>query len=172
MKEIPLTKGYIALVDDEDYGQVSSFNWYTWIDRRKDGTIRNVYAISNRGKGASRTTLKLHRFLMGVIDPKIDIDHKDHNGLNCCRTNLRVCTRSQNCQNRRVKHVRNTSGFKGVSWHRGQKSWYAQIMINGKQKALGDFQNIEDAAIAYNNAAKEIFGEFANLNPIPPERVL
>jgi hypothetical protein len=45
-------------------------------------------------------------------------------------------------------------------------------MINGKQKALGDFQNIEDAAIAYNNAAKEIFGEFANLNPIPPERVL
>lgn len=169
MKYITLSKGYSTEIDDEDFDVVSQSNWHVHIDRRKDGSIRGVYAIRNISTPSGRTSQKLHRLLMGVTDPKVEVDHIDHNGLNNRRNNLRVATHSQNAQNRVISPLCNTSGHKGVVWHKRHAKWQAQIKIYGKIKHLGYFERIEDAVVAYNKAAAETFGEFANPNRLPME---
>ena len=91
-----------------------------------------------------------------------DIDHKDGDPLNCLDENLRICTFSQNCQNRRK--ISNVSGYKGVCWRKDIKKWKAYITCNEKYEHLGYFAIKEDAARAYNAAAIKYFGEFALLN--------
>jgi hypothetical protein len=154
MKEIPLTKGYVALVSDADYERVSQFKWQAKVNHH------TVYA---RGRVDGKDQF-LHRIIMNVTDPMIYIDHRDHDGLNNQRKNLRVCSRSQNMSNQRK--IRATSSqFKGVCWHRGGGKWQAKLkQPNGKQLYLGLFTDEIDAACAYDDAARQHFGAFALTN--------
>jgi hypothetical protein len=152
VKEIPLTKGYTALVDDEDYERVSTLSWNAIPQEH------TVYAASwQNGK-----TIYLHRFILGITDCKIKIDHEDHNGLNCQRYNMRVCTQTQNQGNRRKTTRPASSQYKGVSRHR--KKWRVRIEVDDDNINLGSFTVEEDAARRYDRAAREHFGEFALTN--------
>jgi hypothetical protein len=177
MKQIKLTKGYTAIVDDEDFERVMlAGRWFALEARRKDSSIRTVYAVRNvrlRGRkearetGLSRTTMQyLHQLILGADEPAIEIDHKDHNGLNNRRENLRTATVRQNQRNSR-KLAEASSRFKGVSWatfRNGNGKWVARIAVNGLRKSLGYFFDEIDAAFAYDEAARKHFGDFAHCN--------
>lgn len=157
MKTIPLTQGYVAVVDDVDYDKVSVHNWCAKIDKK------NVYAHRIlAGQNGAWTSQTMHRFILGLSDPKVKVDHWDNDGLNNRRANLRMSTNQQNCFNARIKPGR----YKGVGWHARCKKWRATICFNGNRISLGLFAVPEDAAKAYNSAALTYFGEFAKLNQI------
>lgn len=147
-KQIELTNGYVALVDDEDFERLNSFNWC--MAKRSTG----VYAVTNlNGK-----TVLMHRLIL-ACDSSLQIDHIDRDGLNNQKTNLRVATQSQN----RANAVWfNPTGFKGVIKH-GRK-WLSRIEKSDTKYRIGAFDNPEDAARAYDAKARELFGEFAYLN--------
>lgn len=157
MKMIPLTQGFVALVDDADYERVCQFNWMA------DVKPKTVYAIRATVKDDGRkTTQYLHRFILGVTDRRVQVDHRDHNGLNCQRYNLRPATNQQNCQNSRSRG--GASQFKGVAWNKQKRKWVASIGANGRHKSLGYFHDEVDAALAYDAAAREQYGTFAYTN--------
>ncbi len=156
MIKIPLTKGYTAIVDDEDAG-LARFKWCAMV------TPHTVYAKRNElGPDGRRYVILLHRLVMGA-PAGVQVDHGDHNGLNCRRYNLRLATNQQNHANQQRRRT-NTSGFKGASWHNGCRKWMARIRVSGRSVYLGLFASPEDAARAYDAAARERFGEFACLN--------
>lgn len=155
-KEIPLTQGKVAIVDAADYEWLSQWQWYARYNGR-------WYAMRHtpRVNGVQHTVL-MHREILDAPDG-MDVDHRDSDGLNNSRTNLRLATRSQNKFNSRMS-ASNTSGYKGVSWHKRQKKWNAYICVNCKLMHLGSFDSPEDAADAYDKAAIQYHGEFARLN--------
>lgn len=157
---IELTRGYVAVVDDEDYEELSRHKWGAHIDKN------NVYARRLQRKteyGNSKPKpVYMHRQILGVADRRIDVDHRDHDGLNNRRQNLRLGSRSQNNGNRLKSG--GTSVFKGVCWDPENGKWRAQIHLGGKKRCLGRFVDEEVAAKAYDSAAREQFGEFARLN--------
>jgi len=152
MKRIPLTHGLVALVDDTDYEDLRQFKWYT---KKKKHTS---YATRKTTKG---TFELMHRRILD-IQSKEQVDHRDRNGLNCQRKNLRICTARQNTWNR--GKFRGSSKFKGVCWQKQSKKWQAHIRYFGKLIYLGLFIDEVSGATAYDLKAKELFGEFANLN--------
>lgn len=156
MKEIPLTQGKVALVDDADYLRLSQFKWCAIKKRNTFYAIRTATIAPKKEK-----RVYLHREVLGV---SVRVDHQDGNGLNNRRGNLRVATSLQNMQNRR-KITPKSSAYKGVSLSRGK--WRSRITIAGTLTTLGSFLSEQDAALAYNEAAKKNFAEFANLNLIP-----
>ncbi len=164
MKKISLTKNKVALIDDEDYEQLVKYNWcFTKGYAGRAIVIPNSYNRVTCPKGKSRPVL-MHRQIMNP--PKgMEIDHRDGNGLNNQRSNLRLCTHSQNLKNQIIPK-NNTSGYKGVRWNKPNKKWDSRIMLNGKSIHIGVFKNIQDAALAYNMKAKELFDEFAKINEI------
>jgi len=167
MKEVKLTQGYVALVDDEDYERVSQHKWCARIARRKDGSIQGVYAVhttkTSRSNGKRKTTNHfLHKFILGS-DETSEVDHRDNDGLNNQRYNLRKATKSDNQHNTR-KQINNTSGYKGVYWHKRDKAWRAMVGMNSKLIYLGTYSTPEQAAAAYDEAARRLFGEFAKTN--------
>lgn len=153
MKAIELSRGMIAVVDDQDFLEVAQYKWSfdgNYAVRRKrfpDGKLRKVY---------------LHREIMGS-PAGMEVDHINHFRLDCRRENMRVCTRSQNAKNG-SKMPSNKSGYKGVHFSKQNRNWVAQISCNGKMKHLGSFKTAEDASRAYNTAALELHREFANTN--------
>ncbi len=160
MKLIPLgtTKkakkvGFFAMVDDEDYEELSKYNWSV---QGGNSYNKDIYAVRFiHGKG-----IRMHRQILGETNPKILVDHKDHNGLNNQKSNIRRCTNAQNQQN---KTPRGTSRYLWVALHCGKK-WLAAITVNKKRIHLGLFDNEIDAAKCYNDAAMIHHKEFANLN--------
>jgi len=145
----------VAFVDDADYEAVSQFNWHV----KKCGDL--VYAHRNlKNPDGVWTTQTLHKFL---IPEAVFVDHEDRDGLNDQRYNLRPCTRSQNGGNRK-RNKNGSSNFKGVGWHIRIKKWAARIGFNSKRIHIGFFNSEEDAARAYDEAAKKYHGEFARLN--------
>jgi hypothetical protein len=146
MKLIPLTQGKFAQVDDEDYDFLMQWKWHVQKSRN------TFYAV--RGGG-----ILMHRVIMSADNFKL-IDHKDRDGLNCQKTNLRHCTLSQNQANR-FSH--GSSKYLGVLI-RNEKYYISQITKNGKGIYIGCFKNEIDAAISYDKKAKEVHGEFARLN--------
>lgn len=155
MKEIYLTKGKKALVDDEDFDKLNRLSWYAL-----EGKHGNFYAARH----SRRKSLLMHTYLLSP--PKgFCVDHIDGNGLNNCKDNLRISSAAQNQANRKV--VLSMSGYKGVSKiKRGyyKNPWRAKIKVNGKIINLGYFETAEEAARAYDKAATLHFGEFAYLN--------
>lgn len=142
------------MVDDNYFDLVSQFKWSAYNPR--PGLW---YARTNVGKGKSRRTLSMHKFVFG--NATRDIDHRDGDGLNNQRGNLRECSKAQNGQNRR-KSIRNKSGYKGVTVH--GKKFQAAIKIDGKHTFLGTFTSAMEAALVYNEASVKYFGEFARPN--------
>ena len=145
---------WLVMVDNEDYEYLNQFNWHT----DKYGTVSSSFG----GKGKKRMILA--RFLLQPKDNK-EINHIDGNRLNNQKSNLRLATSSQNKINRGPRKD-NQSGYKGVSWHNQRKKWTARIMISGKYKHLGLFENLIEAARSYNKAASEYYGQFAWLNKL------
>jgi hypothetical protein len=162
MKTIPLTRGMYALVDDSEYERVSAFKWYANVSRNTFCAVRNEYRYEE-GRKIGRTVY-LHRFILGVEDPNIQVDHENHNGLDCQRSNVRACTNAQNCRNRIIDKREATSSYKGVCWNEECRKWKAAIKLHGKVLYLGLFADEGDAARAYDRAAIEHFKEFAVLN--------
>lgn len=156
MKEIPLTHGLVALVDDEDFEWLSQWRWAA---RKGRNTF---YAMRQVGKYPFDKNVHMHREIMQTPNGMVT-DHIDKNGCNNQRSNLRVCTDTQNKANR-GKQCNNTSGFKGVTWNKYEGRWVSKIEVSGKTLSLGYFSDPEIAARAYDEAAKKYHGEFANLN--------
>lgn len=160
MKTISLSQGLFALVDDEDFEKLSKHKWCA-----VKGTT-TYYAVRHLpGPHKNRKRVYMHRVIMGITDPNIEVDHKDHNGLNNQRDNLRVCTTQQNQYNQKIYKSKAISGYKGVHYHLGK--WQALICANGKSKYLGRFSSPIHAALAYNIAALNLHGEFACVNELP-----
>lgn len=157
MREIPLTKGYVALVDDEDHAYLSQFKWTAKVNRRTG------IAYAERSDG-----MPLHRQIMGLPRRGGDlvVDHRDRNTLDCRKANLRVCSHAENCRNVRA---RRGNGLKGIKPRRG-RTFEARICFNYKRIYLGLFKTAVEAALAYDEAAKLYFGEFARLN-FPDENI-
>jgi len=156
MKTIELTQGKVTTVDDDMYSYLMQWKWYA-----RKGT-NTFYAERNSGGIFSRRCFSIHRVVMDAPDNML-VDHIDGNGLNNCRSNLRVCTHSENMKNSQ-KHSNNTSGYKGVAWDEENKKWRAHIMVNRKHIQLGRFSTPEEAARVYDVAAKLYHGKFAKTN--------
>lgn len=159
MKTIPLTHGKVAIVDSEDYKWLSQFKWRAQKSGKRPDSF---YAVRNVTIEKRRTTIQMHRQIMHPPEG-LEIDHKNNNGLDNRRCNLRFCTRSQNMANSRG-HTRRFSSFKGVSFHKEYKKWRVRITHNGKNLHVGFFRSEVRAAKAYDDKAKELFGEFARPN--------
>lgn len=156
MIEIPLTRGQVALIDDEDFELVSRHKWCAWWNPN----TKSFYALTNiRKPDGKRTMLKMHRLIMNA-QPGEEVDHINHLTLDNRKSELRLCTGSQN-QHNAGKRADNTSGYKGVAWHKNNQKWQAKIKLNGKNKHLGYFTTPELAYEAYCKSAHELHGEFA-----------
>lgn len=157
MKEIRITKGRVALVDDEDFLRVSSFAWQAINNGDGNWYARRSYP---RVYGQPRRTEYLHQFLMPGC---VLVDHKNGNGLDNQKSNLRAASPSQNNANSRKKRAA-SSKFKGVSWSVRVGQWAAQLVARKKHYWLGYFESEDAAARAYDSAARQHFGDFANVN--------
>lgn len=166
MKQIDLRHGYFALVDDEDYNLVAELAWFPLKRRTRNGGDCIVYAAHNmpRGtrRGGGRKCVLMHRVILGLRSDELLVDHLNSNGLDNRRCNLRICSHTENMRNRRL-HVNNSSGYKGV-YARDSGKWIANIHVDRKQIHLGTFDSREEAAEAYDDAARKYHGEFARLN--------
>jgi hypothetical protein len=158
-KEIILTQGKVAIVDDEDYDYLNQFKWCANKMKGKFYVVGNILLPTNK-----KTRTSMHRFIMKPEKCMV-IDHLDGNPLNNKKNNLRICTRAENMRNYKIP-VNNTSGFKGVYWHKITSKWMAYICFNNKIFHLGLFHELKDAARAYNAAALKYHGEFAHVNII------
>jgi hypothetical protein len=157
VKELPLTKGYVALVDDEDFERINAFKWQAHLTPRRDGTVR-VYGFRTHAKKG----IYLHRFILNA--PKgVDVDHKNGDGLDCRRSNMRLATRSQNLANL-PWNAANTSGFKGVSFHKQSGRIQVVIGYRNRRYHIGLYDDPAFAAAVYDAAARHLFGSFANTN--------
>ncbi len=156
MKQIKLSQGKFALVDDGDYSFLSQWKWCA-----KEGN-NTFYAV--RTDCITGRIIRMHRVLLDVPNG-IYADHVDMNGLNNQRLNIRLCTKSQNNCNRGTQS-NNTSGYKGVNWHKKSKLFQVNIAYKNKQIYLGCYKSKHEAAKAYNKKALELHGEFAFQNII------
>lgn len=157
---VTLSSGGYAWVDATDLPVVEGYRWH--ITRKRNG---KVYAQANiRAVDGGRTTIFMHRLVLGLQPGDPEVDHRDHNGLNNCRSNLRLAGVKNNSANRRKQSTSSTSRFKGVSRRSDTGQWRAYIQVEGRQVRLGVFESEMEAARAYDVAALEAWGSFAALN--------
>ena len=149
---------HIAFVDDEDMPKLKGIGMYIWTSKRH----HTFYLMATINK----KQIRVHRLLLGVTDPKKLVDHKNGNGLDNRRDNLRVTDSRGNNSNARKRKNARTSKYKGVHLDSGSMKWIAQIQVNSKKLSLGHYLVEEEAAKAYNQAALKYFGEFAVLNEV------
>lgn len=153
---IEISGGLFAIVDEADTNLLRKHSW-----RPRVKETGATYAVSTAWVNGVRTTVYMHRLIMGAACGQI-VDHIDGNPLNNLRSNLRFATLAQNQWNRR-RGIANRSGFKGVSWDAGEGLWRAQIRVDGKSFFLGRFSEAKKAAEAYSRAARMHHGEFMRL---------
>lgn len=151
VKHIGLTKGKYAIVDAADYKWLSRYKWTALVTGGK------VYAI----RACKGKTILMHREIMKPARGLV-VDHIDGNGLNNCRSNLRVCTRQQNLYNSRPRAKK--SKYKGVRYCDQKDNWIAEATLRGHKHHLGTFRDEVEAARAYDRKAAELFGKYARLN--------
>lgn len=149
MKLVELSRGGFARVDDEDFERISQHKWYAW------SKGKTTYAVRNHPDGGM---IMMHK---EIYSSNLDIDHRDRDGLNNCKNNLRPATKSQNQANTGLR-INNTSGIKGVYFNKKDRRWMARITVNQKMLYLGSFIDPLEAKKAYDAAAKKYFGEYAN----------
>jgi hypothetical protein len=156
IKTIILNNGMEVFVDAEDFDRVNSIQWSAFKSKN------TWYAVKSTSENGKTITLRMSRFILNVHteDYTVEVDHRNNNGLDNRKENLRICTRSQNLSNRR-----NYSGnpYKGIE-KMAKGNWRARIANNGKYIHLGMYNTAEEAARVYDAAAKEAYGEFASLN--------
>ena len=169
MREITLTRGYVALVDDCDFDRVSAHKWQARVWFRADGSSRVSAQGMVRKSDGNRTMQQLHRLIMDA-PAGMQVDHINSNPLDNRRVNLRLCTATENNHNMRPR-TGGLSVYKGVHWHKGVRKWVAQIKCYDKRIYLGCFSSELDAAKAYDAAAVEMFGEFARMNTYQTKEV-
>ena len=158
-KEIQLTQGKVAIVDDEDFEFLNQFKWHALKLAGKFYVGRKLTV--SKGK---RNQIFIHRLIMKP-DKGMVIDHLDGNPLNNQKKNLRICTHSENIRNCKIS-IKNTSGYKGVSFVKKNNTYKSAIKFNKRTIYLGYYIDPIDAARAYNDAAIKYHGKFANLNKI------
>lgn len=146
MKEIPLTQGKVALVDDEDFERINQFKWYA----RK--THNMYYAVHTLPRSQNQRKLYMHAIIIGT-PPRKMTDHINGDGLDNRKENLRVVTNRENLQN---LHVKKTSKYPGVRFVRQSKKWRATIQFKGKQYNLGNYSDELTAATVYAVASEVI----------------
>jgi hypothetical protein len=157
---------YSVMLDDEDVEKVMALKWHPnrVIAEKYGRTYFDCTVPYKKPDGRhSCYAVKLHRFVMGCTykDGKV-VDHIDGNTLNCQKSNLRLCTNTENVRNQKL-HKNNKSGYKGVSRCKDAKKWQAYICINRKTINLGSFNCPEDAHEAYKEAALKYHGEYSRL---------
>lgn len=157
MKTIQLTQGKVALVDDSDYVRVNQFKWQANLDKKTS----RWYAKRSQRVNGKGTTIMMHRFILGVTDSKIEVDHLNHDGLDNQRYNIRECTKSQNQQNRVPK---GKSKYLGVFWSKQWSKWFSSISLNNKKKFLGYHKTEKEAAKAYDTAVVLYRGPLSAVN--------
>lgn len=146
---------HTILVSDADYAELSKFTWSVYKGRS------TFYAVTRLSK---YKTIAIHRMVTKAKTGEM-VDHKDHNGLNNMRSNLRRCTASENSKNM-LMHKNNPFGYKGVGFDKRRDFYYSRIRVDKTNKFLGYFMTPIDAAKAYNSAAIKHYGEFAKLNKL------
>jgi len=150
--EIQLSKGKFSKIDLEDRDRVGLIKWHAVCDGK------NFYAACCKRK--DRPSMKLHRYIMYAKKGE-HVDHINGDTLDNRKENLRICKHKENLKNQRIRK-NNTSGYRGVYFNKSHKKWRAQIQDGeGNRKYLGSFSTPEEAAKAYDTAAKEIYGDFA-----------
>ncbi len=159
MKRIKLTRGKYALADDEDFEFLSKWKWYF---SDKGYAVRTTYLSDGQ-----QTTIRMHSLVL-LSRLNQQIDHANRDKLDNQKFNLRFSTQANNCCNAGIRKD-NISGFKGVSWCSTMLKWRVQVQTEGAKKSIGNYENKEDAARAYNEAAIKYHGEFAYLNEVPSE---
>lgn len=158
MREIKLTQGYVALVDDEDFEKLNQYKWYAHTtDSNKIYAARHV---------KRNITELMHRKILNAPN-KVLVDHKNNNTLDNQTSNLRLCTHSENMRNSKP-HKNSSSQYKGVylQIREGTSWWVSEIRFNSNKFFIGRFKNEIDAAKAYNIYAINLHKEFACLNPV------
>lgn len=144
-----------VIIDTEDWEKVKHYRWHiTYL-------LNKCYVYADKQENYKRTHLLLHRLIMKVNSTNIEIDHHFGNTLDNRKSELRLCTRKENSRNSQTRK-NSFSGFKGVSWHAQNKKWRVRI----QKKYIGCFDSKKEAAKAYNEKAKELFGIFACLNQV------
>lgn len=157
VKLIALSENKFAIIDEDDYLLVKDFKWY--LDKTSAG-----YRARGRQKKAPRCSpVLMHRLIMDATKG-MTIDHRNGNGLDNRRENLRLCTVGQNNMNRRRLQNSNTSGHRGVHWDKSRGRWIADISVNNKVVHLGRFEKLEDATLAYKCASIQHYGEFSPMD--------
>jgi len=158
MAEVELTQGKVALVDDEDLEWLSQWKWHA---HQGGGTFYAARHTPRDPKTGEQSTVYMHRV---VLDAELgtQVDHINANGLDNQRANLRLCSNAQNHMNQRKRY--GTSQWKGVSWQKQHAKWRADIKLNGKKIHLGYSNDEADAARAYDDRARVLFGQYARLN--------
>lgn len=145
---------HVVQIDKKHLDRVRQHTWHVRLDRNN-----SPYVVTK----IDGSLVYLHKFILNVTDGQVD--HRDLNTLDNRERNLRPATSAQNNQNR-SKFAGCSSVYKGVSWHKHKDKWQAEIMCNYQKYNLGYFMEEVDAARAYNEAAIELFGEFARLNEV------
>lgn len=151
MKHIKLTMGESVIVDDNEYEELSKYKWV--LSKPKEN---HKYAVRYEG-GKS---IAMHRQILNCSGRLSLVDHKNGNGLDNRKNNLRICDHQKNAFNTE-KTIKNKSGFKGIYLCQRLKSWCVQMRINKKVKHLGTFKSLEDAITLYKNKSLEIHGDFS-----------
>ncbi len=163
MREIELTRGKVALIDDADYPLLSAYHWAARQDH--NGVW---YARRTEHRQDKNVSVYMHRAILDVPHG-MQVDHVNHNGLDNQRFNIRICTKVQNGANR-LKASKYSSLYKGVSWSKSKNCWEARIgsgSVNPiTRRHLGSFKSEIEAARAYDAAAREQWGEFALVNGV------
>ena len=149
MREIPLTQGKVALVDDGDYPEISKFKWYA----HKDGKTWYALRSSPRDACGKQYKIMMHRTIFKICDG-LEIDHINGNGLDNRCENLQAVTTRGNAQNR---HQLKSSKYPGVTWREYHQKWSAQISLNGRVRHIGYFSDEVSAFVAYENACSSLF---------------
>jgi hypothetical protein len=158
-QRVPLTKGKVALVDDEDFAWIRNYKWYYG---------SGGYPCRGVDLGNNNVVIALmHRLIMRAREG-VKVDHINGDTCDNRRENLRIANDSQNQANRRKGRKPTSSRFKGVHKRSVGKPWGARIQVRGEKINLGCYTTEEDAARAYNAAALEAFGDYAHLNDVPP----